>query len=63
DSMNFLLSGIKLSNQTRRDLLDKLKSISAFQGLVARYQFSENTRMNTNLTMLKYQNSTIRKLE
>jgi ABC-type branched-subunit amino acid transport system substrate-binding protein len=63
DSMNFLLSGIKLSNQTRRDLLDKLKSISTFQGLAASYQFGEDTRMNTNLTMLKYQNSTIRKLE
>ena len=63
DAMNFLLLGIKMSNQTRQDLLVKLKNVRTFEGSLGPYRFENDGRMNTNLTMVRYQNNVIRKID
>ena len=63
DSMNFLLEGLKSATNSRKELLNRLKNIRSFDGIVSRYIFEENQRVNTNLTFLQFQNNSIRKID
>ncbi len=63
DSMNFLLKGLQSTKNSRKQLLNRLKNIRSFDGIISRYIFKENQRVNTNLTFLKFQDNSIQKID
>ena len=63
DVMNFMLHVLEKEVRNPEVFLENLKQTKYFQGLLHRYQFEKKPRVNSYLTILKYENNTIELLK
>ncbi|NOY77493.1 MAG: ABC transporter substrate-binding protein [Calditrichaeota bacterium] len=62
DTMRFLLKVIGAGNYTTADVLKALKKTDTFEGLHGTFKFSNGSRVNSGMVLLRYENGAFRRV-